>query len=498
MVFLLGIDCGSTVIKAVLYDATGVQVAASAARLNHRSPQPRWVERDTDALWQQTARAIAKVVSVVGDASDIASVGVTGHGDGTYLVDPQGHPTRPGILSLDSRAHRMVERWAADGLFEAARELTGQAPFEAAPAGLLRWMLEEEPETLARSRWALACKDVIKLRLTGQVAADPSEASSSFCDVRTQEYSDSALELYGLADQRDLLAPVVGSFEVMGQVTPEAALRTGLRAGTPVVSGLHDVDACAIGSGAFGPGQVSVIAGTYSINQTVATTPAVDERWYTRNFIRPGEWMHMAFSPASATNLEWFVRELCPELFSAALARGEDPFELVTGEVGSSALMQLPVFLPFLYGSPLGAGPSGGFLGLRGWHRRSHLVAAVMEGVVLNHRWHVADLQSKFSLREVRLCGGGARSDVWAQLFADGLGLPVARTRELEAGTLGAALCAGIGVGTFPSLENAVASAVTVSDVREPEDAHTAMLTERYDVFRSVADALSPLWSRFE
>jgi L-xylulokinase len=359
-------------------------------------------------------------------------------------------------------------------------------------------MVEEEPDVLAGSRWALACKDVIKLKLTGQVAADPTEASSSFCDVRTQQYSEAALELYGLADQRDRLAPIVGSFEVMGEVTAEAARVTGLRTGTPVVSGLHDVDACAIGTGAFGPGQASVIAGTYSINQTVAATPEVDERWFTRSFARPGEWTHMAVSPASATNLEWFIRELCPEFSSEARARGQDPFEFMTAEVASLAGSRLPIFLPFLYGSPLGAAPSGGFLGLRGWHRRSHLVAAVMEGVVLNHRWHVTDLKSRFALQEVRLTGGGARSDVWAQLFADGLRLPVLRTRELESGTLGAGICAGLGVGLFSSLEAAVAATVAVVDIRQPDESRTAQLSERYEMFRSVAEALSPIWRRME
>jgi L-xylulokinase len=495
---LLGIDCGSTVIKATVYDVTGGRVAAASTRLDPSLPHPRWVQRDTEVLWQQTAGAVADVVARAGGADAIAAVGVTGHGDGLYLVDEEGCATRPGILSLDSRAHRVVERWAAEGLLESARDLTGQAPFEAAPAALLRWMVEEEPEVLARSRWVLACKDVLKLKLTGRVAADPTEASTSFCDVRTQLYSQAALELYGLADQWDRLPPIVGSFEVMGEVTAVAARATGLRIGTPVVSGLHDVDACAIGTGAFGPGQASVIAGTYSINQTVAPAAEIDERWFTRSFVRPGEWMHMAVSPASATNLEWFARELGSERSSGDGALRETAFESLIAEAASLADPRGPMFLPFLYGSPLGAAPSGGFLGLRGWHRRGHLVAAVMEGVVLNHRWHLADLRSRFELHEVRLTGGGARSDVWSQLFADGLGLPVMRTRESESGTLGAAICAGLGAGLFSSLENAVAATVTVVDVRRPMEVRAAELSERYEVFRAVTEALGRVWPRLE
>lgn len=496
MALLLGIDCGSSAVKAAVYDSSGVQVAGTSVHLPHQSPRPRWVERDVDSLWSRTASAIATVLERV-DATKIVAVGVTGHGDGVYLVDEQGLAVRKGILSLDSRAHEVIRDWSVTGVLERALSLTGQVPFAAAPAPVLKWLLAEEPMVLSASRWALACKDVVKLRLTGQVAADPTEASTSFCDVRTQQYSAEALELFGLAGQAHLLAPVVGSCDVIGPVNDAASRVTGLPVGTPVVSGLHDVDACALGSGGAVAGTVSVVAGTYSINQIVARAPQVDERWCTRNFVRPGEWMHMAVSPTSATNFDWLVRKVCADVVGAAQPPGTDPYTSLIAQASDLPPdVQLPLFLPFLYGSPLGAGPSGAFLGLRGWHERPHLAAAVLEGVVHSHRWHVSDLASVFEVGEVRLTGGASQSDLWTQMFADGLELPVVRTREAEAGSLGAAMVAGVGVGQYSTLEQAVDSAVVLADVKQPDDDRVRHSRERYETFRLAVDALTPLWSR--
>jgi L-xylulokinase len=496
--FLLGIDSGLTVTKAVIFDEDARPRASAAVRVRQHHSAPRWVERDVEELWVATAEAVRTALERAGASGrDISSVAATGHGDGLYLVDEHGRPTRLGIVSLDSRAHEVLASWERSGIPERALALTGQFPFVASPATLLAWVKLHEPQVFERSRWALACKDVIKHRLTGEVSTDPTEASTSFCDVRTQVYADEAFELYGLRDGRELAAPVVGSTEQAGEVTPAAAATTGLRAGTPVVSGLHDVDASAIGTGVIRPGQLSVVAGTYSINETVADRPVPDARWMARNFVHPGQWMHMAISPASATNLEWYVQRLAPSETAAAAREGRDPFAFVGAEV-EGVMREVPsvLFFPFLYGSPAGPGPSAGFLGLRGWHTRGHVLRAVLEGVAFNHRWHVDDLRSAFVIDELRLTGGAARSPLWSQIFADALGAEVTVTDADEAGALGAALCAGVGAGVYGSLDDGVSSAVRVTASFEPDLESAARLDEAYATFREAADALQGVWRR--
>lgn len=493
---VLGLDCGLTVTKAVLFDETGHAHATASARVPQESPRPRWVERDVDALWKASAEAIRSALEQAGvDPGDVIGVGVTAHGDGLYLLDAEGRPARAGILSLDTRAHGITERWEAEGRFERMLEVTGQVPGPLGPAALLTWVAENEPEVFKRSAWALACKDVIKLRLTGEVSTDPTEASTSFCDVRTQTYTDEALAVYGLEDRAGMLAPVVGCTEVAGAVTPEAAEQTGLPEGTPVVSGLHDVDASAIGMGCLEPGQLAMIAGTASINEVISDQPIVDERWFCRNFVRPGQWMNMSLSLASAGNLEWFVQRLCQADYAAATDRGEDPFAFVEREVAAAAGDPGEVlFLPFLYGSPHGAEASGTFLGMRGWHDRGHLLRAVLEGVVFNHRTHVDALRDAFDIVEGRLTGGAVRSRRWAQMFADALGLTVLLTDAEESGALGTAMCAAVGTGMHDSLEEAAAASVRVTGRLEPNAESHEQLEARYAHYRKVIDALGGAW----
>jgi L-xylulokinase len=491
---VLGLDCGLTVTKAVLFDETGHARATASARVPQVSPHPRWLERDIDALWAASAGAVRTVMEGV-DPQDVIGVGVTAHGDGLYLLDAEGRPARPGILSLDSRAHKVVERWEAEGRFGRMLEVTGQVPGPLSPAALLTWVAENEPDVFERSRWALPCKDVMKLRLTGEVSTDLTEASTSFCDVRTQTYTAEALAAYGLEDCAGMLPPVVGCTEVMGTVTPEAAGLTGLAPGTPVVAGLHDVDACAIGIGSLEPGQLTMIAGTASINEVISDQPTVDERWFCRNFVRPGQWMNMSLSLSSATNLEWFVQRLCQADVAAAAARGEDPFAFVEREV--AAVVDDPgdvLFLPFLYGSPHGAAASGSFLGMRGWHDRGHLLRAVLEGVAFNHRTHVDALRDSFGISEGRLTGGATRSRRWAQIFADTMGLTVLLTDAEESGALGTAMCAAVGTGMHDSLDEAAATSVRVVERLEPQESSVERLEAGYARYRRAIDALGSLW----
>lgn len=496
--YLLGIDSGLTVTKAVVFDEEGRERGKGAVNNDQTSPRPRWVEQDMDRLWENCCGVVKQALDQAGiDAGEIAAIGVSGHGDGIYMVDERGRPVRAGVLSLDSRAHEVAERWQESGVADRALELTGQKPFASMAATLLTWFREHEPESFERTGWILYVKDWIRYKLTGEFATDTTEASSGFTDVNTQKYSQEVLSLYGLEEVQDKLPPVVGCTEVAGEVTREAAEATGLAAGTPVVAGAHDIDAGPVGVGCTKPGQLTMIAGTWSINGVVADKVVLNEAGLCRNFVVPGLWVNFSVSPASATNLEWFVQHLSPLEVEKAKQSGTSPFAFVNEEVKEVLGEESRVFYhPFLYGSPFGDAATAGFVGLRGWHKRGHVLRALFEGTVFNHKQHVDTLRSVSDFTRVRLTGGGSRSELWSQMFADALDLTVEIPDADEAGALGAAVCAGVGVGVYGSLDEATERVVRILRTHEPDPENHRRLAEAYETYTAIADALAPVWPR--
>lgn len=492
MRYVVGLDAGLTVTKAVVFDETGAPVGNSSVRVATFSRRERWVERDGEELWLAASRSIASAIAAAGvRAADVAAIGVTGHGDGIYLVDAAGRPTRAAVTSLDTRAQRVIDRWRQDGALPAMLDATGQLPFAASPAAVIRWMQDEEPAALAASRWALSCKDYITMRLTGLAGTDFTEASESFTDRHSQDYDDRLLDLYGLREFGHLRPPICAPDEVVGAVTAAASDLTGLPAGTAVVAGVHDVDASAMGSGAIRAGQLVMVAGSYSINEVFADRPTIDERWFIRNAPVHGRWVAMSISPTSTTTLEWFLRSSGLRVTETDHLAGRTVYDLVRESYESVRDdVNAPLFVPYVYGSPSDVRSDGAFLDLQSWHRGDHLVRAVLEGITFTHRHHVDALRSQLAVDQIRLTGGAARAPQWAQLFADTLGAPVESVQTTETGALGVALCALSGVGVFPGLDSAVGSIQTEVVRHEPDPARTRFLQQRYERFEQFNRAL--------
>lgn len=306
-----------TVTPSVPFDETGRALATASRRLPQSIPCPHHVERDMETLWQATCEVIAEVLTrVTLPASDIVGIAATAHGDGLYLLDRAARPLGPGILSLDSRAQGVVDGWDAAGLFPEALALTGQVPHASAPSALLAHIRDTDPDRFAAIGHVLSCKDWLRTCLTGTVGIDQTEASTAFTDVETQTYSDAALTLYGLDALRGALPDIATPDAIVGRVTPEAAHEPACPPGTPVMAGLHDVTASALGIGGQRPGVMDVVAGTYSINQLVTAAPTRDAAWFCRNGILPGQWNAMSISLTSTTNYDWFIATFCA---------GEDP-----------------------------------------------------------------------------------------------------------------------------------------------------------------------------
>ena len=496
---LLGIDSGLTVTKAVIFDIDGTQIAVARRRVTQFMPKARHVERDMDELWTATADAIAEAIMLSNrPASDIQAIAATAHGDGIYLLDKtKKKPLGRAILSLDSRAGSIVEQWLKSPVADEALALTGQLPHVSAPSALLAWIKANEPARFAEVGHILSCKDWLRFCLTGVAGTDRTEASTSFTDVSTQDYSLDALKLFGVPELAGALPRISRSDEVVGHITEAVARRTGLAEGTPVVAGLHDVTASALGAGGYADGVVAVIAGTYSINETLSSEPRVDRRWFCRNAIASGQWNNMSISPASSANYEWFLDKLCAGEIANAEASGQSIHALLAPEI--QAAFNRPssaLFHPYLFGSPYGADASAGFFGLGGWHDRGDMLRAVLEGIAFNHKIHVDALNDGFSFIQARLAGGVSRNPIVVQMFADVLAMPVTVTETDEAAAWGAALCAGAGIGFYADPQSDPRDVDKIAKTYYPDTARSAEYRIRYEVFKDIAEAMRPLWPR--
>jgi L-xylulokinase len=322
-------------------------------------------------------------------------------------------------------------------------------------------------------------------------------SGANLMDVRKKTYSKELMALYNLSEVYDALPPLRPSSEVIGKVTLAAAKETGLVVGIPVVGGIFDVDASAIGAGVVHANQACLVMGSWSINEVITQDPIIDpDIFMTTIFADVDRYITIEGSATSATNLEWFVNQCCGDERSEAKRRGISVYEVCNEEVAS-----LPpgstniIFHPFLYGSNVQPTARAGFYGVAGWHTRAHLLRALYEGVVYGHLSHVEKLRKAGGqINTARLAGGGSRSPVWSQIFADTIQVPMEISDGNELGARGAALAAGIGVGIFRDYAEAVQEAVKVVRVHEPNPVNTPFYLARYAEYQRLVDVMREPW----
>ena len=491
---LLGLDAGNTVIKAVLFDRTGRQLAASQRNGASLAPAPGHVERDMEELWSNAAVVIRECLEKAGvGAAAVAAVGCAGHGNGLYLIDRGGRPLLA-IQSLDMRAARLAEELRADGNGARLHAICLQEPWPSQTPTLLAWVRRHAPEVYAQCGTAFFCKDFVTFRLTGRRVSDISDMSGAgFVRLPDGAYDPGLLEGYGLADAIDLLPEILGPTDIAGGSPPRLRPPPGsprARRWSPGSStwwrapSAQEPAPWARPRSSPAPG-----ASTRSLPPRPSSTRASS---WSRRSPRTGSWRSSS-SATSAANLEWYVRELVERG-----AHHEDPFGACNrrvAEVTPSA--QDPYFHPFLYGSREGAFMRAGFYGIAGWHGEGHLLRALFEGVAFEHRRHVDVLRSAgVRFDTATLSGGGARSQVWPQMFADVLGIPITVAACAETGALGAAIAAGVGAGVFPDLPAGVQAMTRRHAAFTPDPDMARHYSERYRTYRMLSEAMRPVWHR--
>ena len=448
MSLYLGLDLGTGSVKALLLDERGEVRRRSAAPYPVHAPRRGWAESDPEDWWNAAAQATREAVGGLG--GEVSAVGLSGQMHGVVLCDAKGTPLRPAVLWADARSEGELKVYR--DLDEDLKTRLANPPAVGMAGPSLLWLRDEEPESYHKARWVLQPKDWLRLRLTGEAAAEPSDASATLLyDLRSDGWSREVVEALGLRD--DFLPPLRASAEVAGKLRRETARDLGLRAGTPVVTGAADAAAAILGGGLREPGEVQVSVGTGAQVLNLRPHFRPDPRRRTHLY-RTAE-LEGFYSLAAVQNaglaLEW-ARGVLGASWREVY---EEAFAVPPGSGGVT-------FLPYLSGErtphfdPAARGAWSN-LGLE--HERGHLLRAALEGVAFAIREALEALEAagtevgdevRDEVRDevggLRLAGGGVRDERWRRLLADALGrelgvLPASISDSASA--RGAAMLAG-------------------------------------------------------
>jgi xylulokinase len=471
---LVGIDVGTTGVKALAIAPNGEVLAREEEEYPLSIPQPGWAEQDPEVWWRATEQALGRL-----GATDVAGIGLSGQMHGLVALDSADRVLRPAILWNDQRTGaECAEIEARVGLARLI-ELTGNRALTGFTAPKLLWLRRHEPEVYGRISHVLLPKDFVRLRLTGERAIDCADASGTLLfDVASRRWSAEVLDALELP--AEWLPPALESPAVSG-VT---------RDGIPVAAGAGDQAAGALGVGVDRPGPLSVQIGTSGVVFAALPAFAADPEARVHAFCHavPGAWHAMGVMLSAAGSLRWF---------RDAFAPGADYTEL-TAEAGRwEPGAEGVLYLPYLAGERTphaDPGARGAFAGLSPRHDRGALVRAVLEGVAYGLRDSLELLRALgVEPAAGRVSGGASRSELWLRIVASVLGVPLERTVTEEGAAYGAALLAGVAGGVFADVGEAVAACVRIQDRVEPEPSWQASYDVGYERFRALYPAIRPV-----
>ncbi len=503
---LIGIDSGTSVVKAVAFDLRGTQIAAASVPNSYTMGADGMAVQSLARTWADCARALRDLGQKLPDlAQRTVALSVTAQGDGTWLVGKGNAPVGDAWLWLDARAAPTVDRLAAGPLNRARFEATGTGLNTCQQGSQMAHMDRFHPDLLNAAEVALHCKDWLYLNLTGVRATDPSEASFTFGNFRTRAYDDTVIAALGLTHRQTLLPEIIDGTRISHPLTAAAASETGLLAGTPVSLGFVDMVMTALGAGVYSNGAGAACSTVGSTGVHMRGTPVAGVQLnaagtgYVICMPVPGMVTQVQTNMAATLNIDWVLRmaaDLMADLGKPT--RYTDLVPLIEGWLAASkpgALLYHPYISEAGERGPfVNANARAGFVGLSSASRYPDLLRAVVEGLGMAMRDCYAAMGPLPT--ELRLTGGAARSRGLRGVLAAAVGAPVRVSAREEAGAAAAAMMAAVAVGAYPDMDACIAEWVTplLGAADAPDPVLTDTYNRLYPAYTSAAQALGPTW----
>jgi xylulokinase len=482
-----GVDIGTTGARALVIDDSGSIVVSASSEYPLSSPRPGWSEQDPNDWWA----GAKKVLSRVGRDAQLDAIGLTGQMHGSVFLDEDHQPIRPALLWNDQRTSAQCDAITAAVGPQRLVAIAGNPALTGFQAPKILWLRDNEPTSYKRVRHVLLPKDFVRLRLSGELATDASDAAGTLLmDVGARKWSAEILD--ALEVPPEWLPQIYEGPDQTGVLPASVADDLGITPGIPIAAGGGDNAAAAVGTGIVETGRVSSSIGTSGVvfAHSDSFSPDPSGRLHAFCHAVPGRYHLMGVTLSAGASLKWW---------RTVLGSGGSYDDL--GELAAQAPPGAEglVFLPYLTGerSPhLDPHARGAFVGLTTRHGPAHMTRAVMEGVAFSLRDSLHIMAGLgIEIDHVRAIGGGARSDLWLQIQADVFGLPVRRMTIDEGPAYGAALLAGVTCGAFKDVAEASSTVRTTRDAIEPRRKLEGFYSDLYEVYRSLYSSLrNSMW----
>lgn len=497
--YFIGIDSGTTSIKAVLFDSEGNEIGKAARVLHGIFPEEDQYEEDMEEIWDKCKECVREV-AIRFPEKKVAGIGITAQGDGLWMVDDKIKPVRNGCCFCDGRAAEFVDQWCSDGTCDRLFDLTGTRIFTGNQNGIVRWMEKYEPESVEKSKYFLHLKDFLFYQFTGEVTTDATDQSLICIDQKTGEYLPEAFRLCGIEKYMEKYPPIRSGKENAFPVQKRLAEELLIPADVLVTSGPMDVVACALGSGVIEEGHCCSIIGTAALHEMVIREPLKDDirAGMTVTHAGGGRWLRLMASLAGTPNLEWMLSTLGRQVKEDAAARNQDVYsymeELIREvPIGARGLMYHPYLLAGGERAPFtDAKARASYTGISVRHTLADIVRATYEGVafaMLDCYRHMPQ-----DIAQVTVCGGGANSAVWCQMFADILGTRIITVEGDELGAKGVVIHNMVIQEIYQGYEEAVEKTVKPDKSYIPNEKNHKKYQKYYELYRQTCQRLMPTW----
>lgn len=497
--YVLGLDSGTSIVKAVLFDLEGNEVAVASRNTPVEARNFGWSEFDIDTEWREISQVLKDVLAK-SDASpeEIGAIGICAK-QGSCFLDENNRPVRMSILWNDNRCVKELNEWEAAGKLDETFAETSTWLLTSDRNLILPWLRENEPGILEKTKTICSPANWVTLNLTGDFGANGTDPLAIVDGAG--KVSRKVLEIAEIADLYDRFPETGEPSRVVGSVTPEAAAQCGLVAGIPVVEMGWDAMSSTSGGGATEPGQANVIIGTSGCILVVTEEfPTGPKLGITAVHNVPGRWVQFIAPWNGTPNSDWFNQNFTHEDKARADAEGRSVYALFDEEIdkippGCNGV----IFHPYLgfagERAPFANTEArGNYFGLNLNSDRHVLHRAVYEGMAFSNK-HCLDAYD-FPIKDVCLTGGGTNSATWCQIFADVFNLPIRLMSGTEYGAKGAAWNAAWGAGIFASYEEARDAFCKVDRVYQPNPENAAIYADLYEVYKEIPYALFPAWKK--